>query len=356
MTKPPLKIGFVGLGFGASVAEALMSGAAAELFRLAAVCDADEKKVADFCARHPVKGYTSLGALLADDDIPTIALFTGPVGRAALLRTIVRAGKDVITTKPFELDPAAARSVLEEARQLGRTIHVNSPPAEPPAYLKRILTWQQEYSLGRAVSCHGEMLISYREKPDGRWLDDPLACPAAPIFRLGIYSLNDLARVFGPVRAVQVLSSRLFTGRPTADNAQLALLFENDAIGSIQASFCVDNGQHYANALTLNFERGSIYRNTAPVEYGQAGRSSRLLLVATQPDGRLVRAHWESSEVSGSYPWQSFHDAVTGAHRVELPVDEIVGAVAVLAAMGRAERSGRTEMVESLTIQVNRAP
>ncbi|HYD85536.1 MAG TPA: Gfo/Idh/MocA family oxidoreductase, partial [Opitutus sp.] len=235
--------------------------------------------------------------------------------------------------------------VLEEARRLGRTIHVNSPPPEPPAYLTRILEWQREHSLGRPISCQGEMLIAYREKQDGRWLDDLALCPAAPIFRLGVYSLNDLVHVFGPVRAVQVLSSRLFTGRPTADNAQLGLMFENGAIGSVHASFCVDNGQHYANALTLNYERGSIYRNTSPVDYGRAEHSSRLLLVATRPSGELVREHWQSEEASGDYPWQSFHDAVSGARAVETPIDDVVGTTAVLAAMGRAERSGKTELV-----------
>ncbi len=343
--RAPLKIGFVGLGFGAAVAETLIRGAASECFAVAAVCDADEAKVAAFCAKYPVKGYTSLEALLADGDIPAVALFSGPVGRAALLRTIIRAGKDVITTKPFELDPAAARSVLEEARRLGRTIQINSPAAERPGYLKQILAWQQEHGLGRPVSCRAEMLISYREQADGRWFDDPQLCPAAPVFRLGIYSLNDLIALFGPVRAVQVLSSRLFTGRPTADNAQLGLEFVSGAIGSVHATFCVDNGQHYANALTLHYERGTILRNVFPVEYGEAEHSSRLTLVASQPGGGLVRQTWESAEVSGSYPWQSFHAAMTGVRAVELPVDDIVNATAVLAAMGRAERSGRTELV-----------
>jgi predicted dehydrogenase len=341
-TATPLKIGIVGLGFGAAMAEALITGPAAAWFTVAAVCDADATKVAAFCADHAVKGYASLEALLADDDIPTIALFTGPVGRAALLRTIIHAGKDVITTKPFELDPAEARSVLEEAVRLGRTIHVNSPAAERPAYLERILAWQREHGLGRPVSCRAEMLISYREEADGRWFDDPQLCPAAPVFRIGIYSLNDLICVFGPVR---VMSTRLFTGRPTADNAQLGLEFERGAIGSVHATFCVDNGQHYANALTLNYERGSIYLNVSPVEYGQAEQSSRLTLIASRPGGGLVRETWESAELSGSYSWRSFHEAVTGGHAVELPLDEVVAATAVLAAMGRAERSGRTELV-----------
>lgn len=346
MTTRPLNIGFIGLGFGAHVAESLMSGPSSKYFKVAAVCDADGDRLSQFCARHSVKGCGSLHDMLADPDISVVGLFSGPIGRASLLREIIRAGKDVMTTKPFEMDPVAAREVLEEAGRLGRTIHLNSPAAEPPEYLRQIDAWREEFSLGQPVSCHAEMLVSYRERADGRWLDDPQQCPAAPIFRIGVYSLHDLMRVFGRVHSVQVLSSRLFTQRPTADNAQLSLRFENGALGSIQASFCVDNGQHYANALTFNFERGSIYRNVFPVAYGTTELTSRLRLAATRPGGKeVICREWESSEVMGAYPWAAFHAAVVGSRAVETPVAEIVNGVAVLSAMGRAERSGNAEHV-----------
>ena len=340
-----LNIGFVGLGFGGYIADTLVTGPDRELFSLAAVCDTDAAKVANYSARHGVKGYHSLDELLADDAIPVIGLFSGPAGRAELLRRIIRAGKDVMTTKPFELDPAAARRVLEEARALGRIIYLNSPTPECPGYIKQIQQWQRTYSLGQPVSCRGEMLVSYREKADGRWLDDPALCPGAPVFRIGIYTLNDLVQLFGRVRAVQVLSSRMFTGRPTADNAQLNLLFANRAIGSVFASFCVDNGQHYANSLTLNYERGTIYRNVFPVEYGKAEGSTRLQLVATPEKGRLIREDWASPEISGAYPWRTLHAAVREQNNVDMPIDEIVSAIEIVAAMARAERSGKTETV-----------
>src|SRR5258708_4838665 len=345
MEQKPLNIGFVGLGWGSHVAEALLSGPAQKFFRLAAVCDMDAAKVAEFSVRHQVKGYCALDQLLADDASPSIALFSGPAGRAELLSRIIRAGKDVMGDEPVELDAVAGRRILAEARSLGRTIHVNSPPPEPPGYIGQIQRWQQEYSLGRPISCRGEMLVSYREKTDGRWLDDPALCPAAPIFRLGIYSINDLVRLFGRVNAVQVLANRLFTERPTADNAQLGLLFENGAIGSVHASFCIDNGQHYANALTLNYERGTITRNVLPVGYGQAEGSSRLRLVATQGRKEVVTAEWESREISGAYPWETFYEAITRRRAVEMPIDEIVHAFEIVAAMARAERSGGTEAV-----------
>ena len=90
-----------------------------------------------------------------------------------MIRRIVSAGKDVITTKPFELDPRAARGALEEAAALGRVVHLNSPRPRLAADLRQILRWQQQYELGRPVAARAETWCSYREQADGSWYDDP---------------------------------------------------------------------------------------------------------------------------------------------------------------------------------------
>jgi predicted dehydrogenase len=341
----PLNFGMIGLNFGGYIAETLSHEPANAFFKLAAVCDANSDRVLEFGRSRGVKAYVNIDEMLADADIQAVGLFTGPIGRADLLRRIIRSGKDVMTTKPFELDPVAARSVLEEAQLLGRVIHLNSPSPELPGYIRQIQQWEQEFHLGHPIGCRGEVLISYREKADGRWVDNPDQCPAAPIFRLGIYAISDLVRLFGRVREVQVLSSKIFTRRPTADNAQLNLLFENKAIGSVYATFCVDNGQHYANSLTLHYERGTIYRNVLPVGYAKAEGTSRLSLAATNGRSEVLTRELELPEMSGSYPWEAFHSAITGGRTVPAAIDDIVHGVDVIAAMARAERSGRTEAV-----------
>jgi predicted dehydrogenase len=136
-----------------------------------------------------------------------------------LIRKAIRAGKHVMTTKPFELDPQAAANVLAEAKSLGMVVHLNSPPATRPGDIQQIFNWQREHDLGRPVSAQCQTWVSYREKPDGSWYDDPKRCPVAPIFRLGIYAINDLMFLFKNPRQVSVMHSRLFTQRPTPDHA-----------------------------------------------------------------------------------------------------------------------------------------
>lgn len=342
----PLPIGIVGLNFGETILEQLQNEPAKSYFKVAAVCDMDAPKVSQFANQYQVKAFSSLDALLAAPEIPVVGLFTPPVGRAGLLRRIIQAGKDVMTTKPFEMDSGAARQILEEARSMGRIIHLNSPPPRLSGYMMKIRHWREKYSLGPPVYCRGEVVASYREKADGRWLDDPQKCPAAPLFRLGIYVVNDLVRLFGEVREVQVQTSRLFTERPTADNAQLGMLFSNGAIGNIFASFCVDNGQYYANSLILHYERGSIYRNMCPFDYAQAEGYSHLRLVTTDRKGKVLTEEWEEPEGSGGYQWREFYEAIYKRDVASMPIDDTVRAIQVIEAMARAENSHQTERVQ----------
>ena len=308
-TPAPLPIGIIGLNFGRHIVDQIVTGKAAGHVRLAAVCDMDKAKADAMATKQGVKAYYDIQDLLDDPAIPAIGLFTGPVGRAALIRRIIKAGKDIITTKPFETDPDAALAVLQEAKAMGRIVHLNSPAPTPPDDLAQILSWVREYKLGAPVGVRADVWASYREAADGTWYDDPAKCPVAPVFRLGIYLINDLIQLFGPVADVAVMQSRLFTKRPTADNGQLSLRFENGALGTIFASFCVNDGDHYRNTLVLNYENGTIYRNAGP---DRGSPHSELSLVMSRNDRREVIDRTIARETSGSYQWEAFVRAVRG--------------------------------------------
>ncbi len=330
-TPSALPIGIIGLNFGRHIIDQLKKSPARDFFELSAVCDMDAAKAASYAEANNVKAYTSIDDLLADDSIPVIGLFTGPVGRAGLLRRIIQAGKDVITTKPFETDPDAALEVLQEARRLGRVIHLNSPGPTPPDDIACMLSWAREHKLGAPIGVRADVWASYREAADGTWYDDPLKCPVAPVFRLGIYLINDLIQLFGPVRDVNVMQSRVFTGRPTADNGQLNLLFANGALGNIFASFCVNDGDHYRNTLVLNYENGTIYRNAGP---DRVSDKSELALVMNRDGKREVVARQTVSGTSGSYQWESLSKAIRGEKLTdETTSEQIVDGLRIITAM-----------------------
>lgn len=134
----------------------------------------------------------------------------------------------------YLLDPAALNDqvvpiFVAQAMPVGMAgviiaaIFAASMSTVPSPDLNQILLWREDLRLGRPIAARADIWSSYREAADGSWYDDPEKCPVAPIFRLGIYLINDLIRLVGKPVAVSVMSSRLFTGRPCVRNMRIAV-------------------------------------------------------------------------------------------------------------------------------------
>jgi predicted dehydrogenase len=335
-------MGIVGLNFGRHMVDELLRAPANELIEVVAVCDLDAIKVREVTSRTGIKAVFELQELLDDHSIDAIGLFSGPLGRARLIRRCINAGKHVMTTKPFELDPQAAMSVLNESRALGRVVHMNSPSPLMSADLRQVLAWQNKYDLGRPIACHRMTWVHHCERADGSWYDNPETCPAAPILRLGIYCINDMVRLLGEAEEATIIQSRIFTERPTADNAQVGILFKNGAIGSVFASFCVNDRQFYANSMTLNFERGTVYRNVGPLppKTGNYHRA-HMSVMALDESGSSVTEYADLEDTSGRYQWEAFYLAIRGEKlQDEVTPNQIVAGVKIINAMSKAKRPG----------------
>lgn len=335
----------VGLRFGEYIVDCQIGGAPGmDYIELIGVFDLDESKAKRVAQKHGVRQYASMDEVLEDSEVEAVGLFTPPGGRAELIHQIIHAGKHVMTTKPFELDAEAALTVLEEARALNKIIHLNSPEPLIDKETAQILDWQSEFDLGQPVSVRWETYTSVREQADGSWYDDPEQCPVAPVYRLGIYGINQLLRLCGKVATVGVAHSRLFTERPTPDNAELSLQFENGALGSVFASFCIDDGHRYANALSIHYERGTVRAEVARTAENNDTLAKRLSLQALDSDGQLINqsVELETEQLSGKYQWENFYAAIRGGRRLagEIEPHMVAHSVQVINAMSEANRKG----------------
>lgn len=332
-----IRVGVVGLNFGSWMIEhELLVGDGAACVEIVAICDIQPEKVAMWSERLGVPGYTSLHELLQQPAVQAVALFTGPVGRAALIQQIIDAGRDVITTKPFDGDSVAAAAVLQVAVKARRIIHLNSPPPLMTPDMAQLHAWIQQYDLGEPIAYRATTWCSYREVADGSWYDDPQLCPVAPIFRLGIYLINDLSWFFRDVNHVSVQQSRIFTQRPTADNAQLAIRYANGALGNIFASFCIDDMQYYRCAMELNFARGTLYRNVGPLH----DSSHVHLSVVMAKEGVQEVLHAQTPPQGAGYQWHAFQQAVLNAQGISTEYAErVVTGLRLIDAMRQSSNS-----------------
>ena len=331
----------VGLNFGKSVLRQIREGQARDYFNLAGICDFNQEKAKSLARELGVPVFASLEKLLEERELEAIGLFTPPAGRADLIEKCVRSGKHVMTTKPFELDPQKALSVLQFARQSQGVVHLNSPSAQLPKSLEQIRHWQAQHELGRPIACRADLWVSYREKPDGSWYDDPRRCPVAPVFRLGIYLINDLVRLLGMAEKVTLLESRLLTQRPTADNGQLGILFKNGTLANIFSSFCIGDGDSYHQGLVLNYERGTVYFQQGPLVRNQWKGETRITL-AMGERGRPRFVEEALFDVgNGVYQWENFYRAIRGETiEGEVTPEEIVEGIKIIQAMTRASEAG----------------
>lgn len=343
-----VKTGILGLKFGAKlVRNRILNTENEKYIRLTCVCDRDRELADRFAAETSLKAFYSLDDMLKDPDLEAVMLFTPPRGRAELIRQCLNAGKHVLTTKPFELDHQAALDVLNEAKAKNLAVHLNSPAPCPSGDLAQIRNWQEKYDLGRPVSAYWETYVRYEEKADGTWLDDPEKCPAAPLFRLGIYGINELLAIFGKVDSVELAAGRLFTGRPTPDHTALMIRFANGAIGQIHASFCIDDGTMYPSALTLHFQRGTIRKmQMRPV--GTSVFTGVKMSLQTVIDSKI---HEESvtlpgSVRSGEYEFDMFCKAVRKEPLHEESSPEIIAeGIRVIDMMAEKERIQKNERI-----------
>ena len=153
-------------------------------------------------------------------------------------------------------------------------------------------------------------------------------------------------RIFGEGEKASVLCSRLFTGRPTPDNAQLGILFKNGMIANIFASFCIEDRDYYRNSLILNFEKGTIYRNCGPRRKTLVHGKSEMVLVMASGEKRKIVADVLAPSSSGQYDWKTFCNAVTGGKiKGEIEPGKIVAGLKIIEAMHKASKSGKTEEV-----------
>ncbi len=339
----PLRLGLVGLNFGRHVCQDLINTPDLPV-RLTKVCDLDAPKAEAIAAQHGVGVSPSLDALLADPEIDVIGLYTGPNGRAKLVQRIIRAGKDVMTTKPFEVDPAAACDVLHEARALGRVVHMNSPNPRPFGEAAHIAEWLAAGRIGRPTLAQASVWVYYGvTAADGSWYDDPKQCPVAPIFRLGIYPLNVLLTIFRDPVSVSVTKSRIETLRPTCDNASVTIGFADGAIVNLMASFVVGGPDRYKNSLTICGTEGVIYFRTGPSPRGETPEPNLFLSTDDGVEARTVGAH------AGSYDWDFFAQRVRGeATEDVITPEQVADAIRVVQAMARSEETGETVAVERL--------
>jgi predicted dehydrogenase len=112
-------------------------------FNVVALCDKTEAKAADRRDRYAPGAQitTDYRDLLRRDDIAIVDITTYPLPRVALIEEALRAGKHVLSQKPFVVDLDVGERLVNLADQQGRLLAVNQNGRWAPhfAYMRRAI-------------------------------------------------------------------------------------------------------------------------------------------------------------------------------------------------------------------------
>ena len=165
-------------------------------------------------ADHPtVKHQTAADALLADPDVHVIVITTPPDTHFALTLAALKAGKHVLTEKPFVPTAAEAQTLVEASRQYGKLICVYQNRRWDSDFLlvKHVL---EKETLGRIVEFESHFdryRPSLASSSSGAWKANlGIKDGGGAVFDLGTHLIDQAYTLFGAPSSV---SGRLLNAR-----------------------------------------------------------------------------------------------------------------------------------------------
>ena len=175
--------------------------------RLAAVMRRNEAKVKDYAARHGVaKWYTDADLLLQDPEVNAIYIATPPLYHEEYTLKALAAGKPVYVEKPMALNAAAARRMVQAAKDTGVKLCVAHYRREQPLFRKvKALLEEQVLGAVRLVQLqlwqpHHTKMIAQTEEP---WRLNPALSGGGLFHDLAPHQLDLLLYFFGKGRDIK---------------------------------------------------------------------------------------------------------------------------------------------------------
>jgi predicted dehydrogenase len=219
-----------------------------------------------FAARHRLKAYRSLTALLTDPQVELVVNLTPPRAHAEITARCLRAGMHVYSEKPLALDPATARRLVSLARK--HHVRLGCAPATFLGDAHRE-TWR----LLRTDRI-GPVRVVYAEVNHGR-IERFIARPEpffaeGPLWDVAVYPLAALTAFFGSICSVQALGQFVLPSRRRKDGRIFRLVSPDFVTALLRicggplirltANYYVDRDRSKTGgSLEYHGDRGRIY-------------------------------------------------------------------------------------------------
>lgn len=272
MTKPPLRLGVVGLGR----AFTLMLPTFIRHPDVVLVACADPRSVARDCFVSDFSGraYESMEALCADPEVEAIYLASPHQFHVEQVQIATRFGKHILVEKPMALRLEDCRAMIAAADAAGVYLMVgHSHSFDQPYLTTRALIDTGEFGLVRMINALNCTDYLYRPR---RPEELSTAEGGGAIFSQAPHQVEVVRLLAGS----EVISVRAITGvwdskRPTEGAYMAFLTFANGAVASLMY-----NGYGHFDTDALNGWIGEMGQKRDPESYGSARKTLRSVQTA----------------------------------------------------------------------------
>ena len=322
MKLPPVRFGLIGTGAIAQTYAQAFDGWPGA--RLAAVADTRLDAATAMADAVKCPAFGSYCDMLASAELDAVIVCTPPNTHEEIVVAAVGNSLHVLCEKPFALDSAAARRMIDAAERAGVKLTMASKfrYTDDLVRAKSIVT---SGILGEILAV--ENAFTAKVEMAGRWNSDPAVSGGGVLIDNGTHSVDIVRYFLGPIAEVMAVEGKRAQGLAVEDTARIFLRSVDGVIGTIDLSWSLDKSlEHYL----------WIYGSEGEIRVGW--RSSEFRQVSNPSWVSFGSGYDKAAAMGGSV--ENFCNAVAGRESLLITAEDAIASVAVVE---RAYESMRSE-------------
>ena len=233
-----VRLGLSGLGsFAIVIASAVRRSNNAKLITCFDIIPENRKRYSE---QFECDQEASYEALVRRDDIDGVLLVLPNNLHAEQAILAAEHGKHVYVLKPIANTIADAKRMIAACEKAGVTLMVGHPRRRQAASRKAKELFDQG-AIGRPVmvEANASSWQGFELTPDKfRWKGDDSGCPGGSLMTIGIHDVDMFNYIFGPIKSVFSLFSKLYIPAEVEDVTTTVCQFESGILGYLGSNFC----------------------------------------------------------------------------------------------------------------------
>jgi len=228
------------------------------------VADIDLERAKAQAEKYGVANSGTVEELVADDDIEIVVNLTIPKVHVEVALQALAAGKNVWSEKPFALDRASGRELLDAAHAAGLRV-ATAPDTFLGSGIQSARRLIENGDIGAPLTALTLMQSpgpeSWHPNPDFLFQEG-----AGPLFDIGPYYLTALVQLFGPVARVSASASKARETRVIGSGPRAGEEFSVTVPTHVSALYEFESGQTAQSVFSFDSKLGRTQFEVAGVE------------------------------------------------------------------------------------------